>query len=59
MLYYLNDFFIILFLETNIDAYKRQFDKLYNELSLIINYIKNILNIIIDFLGIELDSIFI
>ena len=59
MLYYLNDFFAILPSWVDAEIYNRQFDELCSDLSLMINHTKNILDIIADFLRIELDSILI
>ena len=58
MLYYLNDFFAILLSWVDVEIYNRQFDELCSDLSLMINHTKNILDIKVDFLKIELDSIF-
>ena len=59
MLHYLNDFFAILLSWVDIEIYNRQFDELCSDLSLMVNHTKNILDIIVDFLEIELDSILI
>ena len=59
MLHYLNDFFAILLSWVDIEIYNRQFDELCSDLNLMINHTKNILDIIVDFLGIELDNILI
>ena len=57
ILYYLNDFFAILPSWVDIETYNQQFDELCSDLSLMINHTKNILDIIADFLELELDSI--
>ena len=57
MLHYLNDFFAILLSWADIETYDRQFDELCSDLSPIVNHTKDILDIIVDFLRIELDSI--
>ena len=59
MLHYLNDFFAILLSWADAETYDRQFDELCSDLSLMVNHTKDILDIIADFLGIELDSILI
>ena len=57
ILYYLDDFFIIFTLEVDVELYNRQFDQLYIDLGLNINHTKDILETIIDFLDIKLNSI--
>ena len=59
MLYYLDDFFAILLLQANIEAYYYDFERIYSYLNIIINYFKDIIGTKADFLGIELDSILI
>ena len=55
--YYFNDFFVILTFDINIKLYDKQFDKLYKNLSFNINHTKNVIDIIIEFLRIELNNI--
>ena len=57
ILHYLNDFFAILPSWADAEIYDRQFDELCSDLGLIVNHTKNILDTIVDFLRIELDSI--
>ena len=57
--YYFNNFFIIFIFDIDIKLYNKQFNKLCENLSLNINYIKNVIDIIIEFLRIELNNIFI
>ena len=57
MLHYLNDFFVILSPHDNVIIYIRQFNQLYNDLGLRVNYNKNVIRIIADFLSIEFNSI--
>ena len=57
ILHYLDDFFAILPPWADAEEYARQFDKLCDELGLMVNHTKDILGYIADFLGIELDSI--
>ncbi len=59
MLYYLNDFFAILAPGDNAVLYSQHFDHIYSNLGVIINYIKDVIGIIVDFLGIEFNSILI
>ena len=56
VLYYLDDFFVILPLNANAEVYCYVFDLIYSQLGLVINYTKDIIGIIADFLGIELDT---
>ena len=56
ILHYLNDFFAILSPIDDAIAYGQQFDDLYAELDLTINYLKDIIGTIADFLGIEFNS---
>ena len=57
MLHYLDDFFAILAPTDDTIAYGQQFDLVYKELGFKINHIKDIIDIIADFLRIEFDSI--
>ena len=56
ILYYLDDFFVILPLNADAEVYYYIFDLIYSQLGLVINYTKDIMGTIADFLGIELDT---
>ena len=56
VLYYLNDFFAILSPRANIKIYYRNFNRIYSDLGLRINYIKDIIGLITEFLEIKIDS---
>lgn len=57
MLHYLDDFFTILPPQTNAKVYYHDFELICSYLGIIINHIKDIKGIKVDFLGIELNSI--
>ena len=52
----MDDFFVILSPIDDAVAYSQQFDDLYAELGLSVNYSKDAISTIADFLGIEFDS---
>ena len=56
ILYYLNDFFVILFSSIDTILYQSQFDDLCVELKLKVNHKKDVCDMMIDFLDIELDN---
>jgi hypothetical protein len=57
VLHYLEDIFAILALQANAIVYSYQFDQVYNELGLSVNYSKDAIGTKADFVGIEFDSI--
>ena len=56
VLYYLDDFFVILPPNADAEVYYYIFDLIYSQLGLVINHTKDIIGTIADFLGIELDT---
>ena len=57
VLYYLDDFFAILPLQADAEAYCYDFDTVYSQLGLVVNHTKDAMGTKADFLGIELDSL--
>ena len=56
MLYYLDNFFVILLLSNDAVAYSQQFNNLCNNLGLSVNHFKDAMGTRADFLGIKFNS---
>ena len=57
VLHYLDDFFAILSLYDDPVIYRKEFDRVYDDLGLSVNHTKDIIGTIADFLGIKFDSV--